>query len=448
MKPNSDSAYVQKSLHRRRLIATNLRILWRRLNIIGTVFGAGLLVVIPGAASGQGSQTNQQGSLTNQQGSQTNQQGSLTNQQGSQTNQQGNKAENQRAAMNDMAAPLVLFPNSPVAKQLQELHGKMMSYQWRTVYSLSQVSKAPLPGTRLAIKPDPAMSQLDAENFLLGMKVNVPAMNCPVATLGGPAGRLITVQLGPKTVQLTDQTIRLLLQKADPSQAENIWRLFSQLRDGTCAAIYGAAQLNYRYQRYLTLQKNIQACKTDGVQITAWQVGEKLKFPGNKKRTLQAGGGVTFKCGAVYNGSPDDAFTYASWFKWSDDKEVPLNLIQTLLQSSGSPPNSCPKACVPVIGAESVSASICIGLDPGIPPNGSPLPLRLGAKIRYAGRTKELCSPIIYVPAPLGISNSLNEMADNGKQQLKTQLEQQLMAVLPISSSTIAKLSNLASLMQ
>ena len=360
------------------------------------------------------------------------------------------------AANSALRGVLSSVASSGVVDQLRQLHSQLANYQWRTTYQLSQVNKTNLPGTRVALVPVPAWSQLDAENFFVSANLPVaggpPAMNCPAAQMGGPVGRPITVTIPgtSRTVTLSDATIQSLLLRADPATGAQTWNAFSSLRNGVCTSIYNTAQLTYRFQRYQAVQANWNECTTNGFQVTEWQQSEKFGFPHGHHRTVAVGGGVMFKCGAIYKGDADDAFTYDSWFKWSDDSPVPLNILKTL-RDAGDSPNSCPNTCIPLIRDAGVSAKFCVGLDPGIAginASSATVPMRLGAKFHAFDRDKTFCTGVINMPAPFGLLQSLSEMADNAKQNTMKQMQDQLMAVLPIDKDTVAKLQTLMALLQ
>lgn len=360
-----------------------------------------------------------------------------------------------QAAMATLSNSLATVTNSPAYAQIQQIRQTVRTYQWRTVYQLTMVNKTPpAPGQRLGITAVPNASQLDAENYLVGLPFPqgnpIPGLNCPVASMGGPAGRPVTVTVnlpavGNRQIPLSDTQIRDLMVKASPTAGQDAYNAFAAIRDNICSSIYTYAQFHYRTQRYNEFQANWQECASNGIAITQWSHSQGFDFPGNHHRTAAVGGGLIFKCGKVYSGNADDAMDYETWFKWSDNDRVPLNILKTLRESGGSP-NSCPQACIPLIGGGGASASICVGLDPGISAIGDTLPLRLGAKLRAFDRDKTLCSGIINVPAPFGVGQSLGEMADSGKQQLTQQLQNQLLSLLPVSNSTMTQLKTLLSL--
>lgn len=357
---------------------------------------------------------------------------------------------------NSLAGDLGSIVSGDFANKLRSAHEKLRDYQWRTVYELTRVPKDPLPGTRLAVQPMPTMSQLDAETYLNSLPDvqkfgGVPAMNCPVSKMGGVPGRTITFTVPNSSAQITisDAQLRALFVKASPDKGEAAYQAFVAFRDAACPAIYNVAQLTFRLQKYKDLQANWKECSENGVQISSWSVREKFGFKGGITRTVQAGGGVMYKCGSIVAGQTgnkvDDPIGYDSWFKWSDDNPVPLNLYQ-MLKEAGDSPNECPRACIPVVGGGSLSASLCMGMDPGISAAGSTLPMKMGVRFRYRGRDKDLCTPVINVPAPFGMAEALGEMADSGKQQLQNQLQSQLMDLLPIDNSTMNKIKQLAAL--
>ena len=361
-----------------------------------------------------------------------------------------------QAANEALQAALSAVASSGIVDQLRQLHSQMANYQWRTTYALQQVPKKNMPGTRVALVPQPNWSQLDAENFFVSANIpsagGPPPMNCPVAQLGGPAGRMITVTVPGTTrvVTLTDATIQSLLLRADPARGAQAWTTFVNLRNASCTALYNTAQLTFRFQKYQAVQANWAECTTNGFQISEWEHSQKFDFPGNHTRTAAIGGGLMFKCGAIYKGNADDALTYDSWFKWSDNSPEPLNFLQTL-RAAGDSPNSCPNTCIPLIKGGGASASLCVGLDPGIAginPNSSTVPLRLGAKLRAYSRDKTLCTPVLNVPAPFGLMQSLSEMADSAKQDGMKKMQDQLLAVLPVDKDTVSKVQTLMGLLQ
>lgn len=356
----------------------------------------------------------------------------------------------QQSAWDDMGNHFTYVFNSPAIKAVRAIHKKFENYNWRTLYQFTQISKSPLPGTRLGLQALPTMSQMDAEQFLLTGMPNLPGMNCPASHMGGAAGRpiviTVTIRNRTKSIQVSDREIKALFFKAAPNRREGqlAYDVFNDLRNSICDTIYNTAQLESRYQKYQDIKKNWNACKKDGVSLTQWEKKERFKFPGNKKRHAAVGGGILFFCGEVYKGNSSDALAYESWFKWSSNSPVPLDLIQKLKDTSNSS-NSCPKACVPIVGGAGVSASICIGLDPGLPSSAdAPIPLRLGAKFRAYKRNKTLCTPVINVPAPFGIAQSLQEMADKGKVNAKNKLESQLESIIPMSQGMKDKIAKLS----
>jgi len=357
-----------------------------------------------------------------------------------------------KAATAALLATLDQVQSSQVAEQLRSMHQQMATYRWRTVYSLGWVPKENLPGQRLAMTPDPALSQLNAESFYAERNIPVtggfPAMNCPVAILGGDPGRPITYQyrtpLGTQLMAtLSDEQIQQLLLKVSPDKGARAWAILSTLRNAMCIAMYNTAQLSYRYERFKTLQANLDECTKNGLQVTQWRVKEEWDFPGGYHRTAQVGGGVTWKCGALYKGDTSDAFTYDSWFKWSDDSPVPLNLAKQILgaQESGT---SCPTACIDLFRGAAASGAFCVGVSPNLAAVGSTVPLRLGARIEAFDRTKHLCTPTMNIPAPFGLAESMTEMGDNAKQELMKKMQDQLLALFPINTQTMEQLRALA----
>ena len=353
-----------------------------------------------------------------------------------------------QAAMTALSTSLATVTNSPAYAQIQQIRQTVSTYQWRTVYQLTMVNKTPpAPGQRLGITAVPNASQLDAENYLVGLPFPqgnpIPGLNCPVASMGGPAGRPVTVTVpgSNNQVTLSDTQIRDLMVRASPAAGQNAYNAFAALRNNVCSSIYTYAQFHFRTQRYNEFQSNWQECASNGIAITQWSRKEGFNLPGNHHRSAAVGGGLIFKCGKVYSGNADDAMDYETWFKWSDDNPVPLNILKTLRESGGSS-NSCPQTCIPVNGF----ASICVGLDPGISAITDTLPLRLGAKFSRYDTNRTFCTPIINVPAPFGVGQSLAEMADSGKQQLAQQLQNQLLSLLPVSNSTVTQLKTLLAL--
>lgn len=355
-------------------------------------------------------------------------------------------------AWSDLSQTLATISSSDAAGQIRQLHAQLQNYKWRTVYEFGQVSKSPLPGTRLKLGAIAPMSQMDAETFLLTSVPDLPGLNCPVATLGGPAGRPIQVSrslmpgMPTVTMTLSDDQIKAMFLKASPTSGAQAYDVYLSLKTATCGAIYNTAQLTFRYQKFQSYQPKWEECKANGVSISEWSHTEKFDFPGNHTRHASVGGGVLFKCGQIANGNADDALGYDSWFKWSDDNPAPLNILKTL-REAGDSPNSCPQTCIPIIGGGGASASICVGLDPGISAVGDTAPLRLGAKFRAFDRDKSLCTPVINVPAPFGVAQSLGEMADSAKQQAMLKMQAQISSILPINTTMKSNIQKLYSVL-
>jgi hypothetical protein len=329
-----------------------------------------------------------------------------------------------------------------IDSQITQLHDAFKAYQWRTVYALSQVSKSPLPGTRLGIVAQPTMSQLDAENYLNQVVFGgqLPALNCPVAQMGGSAGRTMT---------LTDAQILTALTTAsgDAAKALVAYNVFYKVKTNVCAAIYNTAQLQSRLDQYTNLRNNWTECSTNGIQLTAWTIGNTFEFDNgnyvNVTRSINIGGGILYKCGAVYTGATTDPLTYDSWFKWTDNDPFPLNFYKLIKEATDTPATSCPSLCIPVVGAESVSAKLCVGVSPGVSAiTGDTVPLKLGFQINYRNASKTLCTPVINVPAPFGVAQSLGEMADSAKTNALTSMKSQFTSLLSPTMGNL--LSNIA----
>jgi hypothetical protein len=339
-----------------------------------------------------------------------------------------------------------------ITSQLQSAHAKMMNYQWRSVYALEQVPKQNAPGTRLAGVKVPNWTQLDAENYLvssLGM-ASLPAFNCQASVFGGAVGRPIqlTMPNGSK-VNVSDAQINALLVTAFQQNGQVIYDDYFRLKTSFCGAIYNSAQLHFRSQRYKDFQAAQQTCREDGIQMMGWEYRNVQNFGTSMakvERTIRIGGGMNFKCGQIYAGNSEDAMNYESYFIWSDGDKVPLNLVQTILSSEKS--NTCPNACIPLVTSGGAVASLCVGLEKDAPITET-IPVRFGAKVRFSGESKTICTPVINVPAPFGYAQSLSEMGESGKAELQTMLMNQLKALMPDTggqlSGLMTTLSSIAS---
>ena len=376
-------------------------------------------------------------------------------------------------AWTEVTQALNALTQNPAAAAISEVRQQFQNHTWRTVYEFTQVSKSPLPGTRLGIQALPYMSQLDAENYLVSTQFpNLPGMNCPGKTVKLPfgkpqtigAGRPLTLTVGGRSVNISDAQLRAMFLKASPTEGARAYDTFIQGRDNLCTGIYNFAQLSFRWSKAQSVKTNWEACQKDGVYLSKWEKTEEFHFPGNHHRHASVGGGVLFYCGgakaldsnnqptgtqAGYTGSDGgkgDSLNYETWFKWSDKDREPLNILQTI-RNAGDSPNKCPDTCIPLIRGGSASASVCIGIDPGLSAVGDTIPMRFGAKFRAYDRNKSLCTPVVSIPAPFGVMQSLGEMADSAKQNAMNKLKDQLVSLLPVSGQTKDKLSKLASLM-
>jgi len=346
----------------------------------------------------------------------------------------------------DLQTALATAKSNGAIDATRSLNDQLKGYPWRTVYEFKQVQKTNLPGTRIALVALPTWSQLDAENYLI--KNNLPfsggpaPMNCPVAQLGGAAGRLIEVTVNGKTTTLTDDQIKQKLNVVDAATGKTTWDSFVAFRGNFCATVFNLAQLSFRYKQYQAAQSHLAECKDNGLQITTWEKKQGFDFPNNKHRTAAVGGGILFKCGKADKNDSSQGIGYDSWFKWSDDDPVPLNILQTLAQSPPSK-NECPKTCIPMVKSGGVDAKLCVGLDPGYNNADATVSLKLGGSFKWDGRGKSLCSPTISVPAPFGIAASLDELADSAKQSLKDKMQSQLNASLAKDGNPAVKLQTL-----
>ena len=356
----------------------------------------------------------------------------------------------QIAAFNNLQATMASIANTAVVGQISQLHDTLKNHKWRTIYEFSQVSKSPMPGTRLALTPIPAMSQLDAENYLntyytaYFSNTQLPPLNCPVAQLGGSPGR---------PMRMTDLQLKqlLIMASGDVAKGTAVFDAFYNFKTNLCGALYNFAQLQFRLDKYSAVKDNWNTCATDGVMLSGWSLNQTLSFDnGDKKnlhRTVQAGGGILFKCGSILNGSTSDALAYDSWFKWSDNNAVPLNIFKMIKEATDTPPTSCPTLCIPVVGVSSdAGGSICIGISPGISAvTGDTIPMKIGAKIGFKSREVYVCSPVINVPAPFGVAQSLGEMSDSAKTQTLSKTQSQFMNLL--SPNMKATVTNIESIM-
>jgi hypothetical protein len=365
------------------------------------------------------------------------------------------QATEQDDAVADLKKTVETIATSGVVRQIQELHKELQGYQWRTVYAFTQVSKAPMPGTRLALRPLAAWSQMDAEQHLISIEdaKDLPGLNCPVATLGGPAGRPVVVSqtVAGKTVAVTlsDNQIKNLFMRASPASGAQAFNAYMALKTNTCGAIYNTAQLNYRYAKLLSYDDKWEECKKNGATVSTWTVPpdkpEELKFKG-LQRSVWMGGGINFICGSVVADNKDGGFKYDSWFKWSNDKPVPLNIIQKLRDSGDTAgDSSCPKVCIPVTKG-ALDLSICVGIVPGISAVSDTAPMKIGFNANYNKKDHKRCSPTINVPAPFGLAQSLGEMKEAGKKDLKDKMENQIMALVPINNEMKGNIEKLLTL--
>lgn len=365
------------------------------------------------------------------------------------------QATEQEDAVADLKKTVETIATSGVVSQIQELHKQLQGYEWRTVYAFTQVSKAPMPGTRLALRPLPAMSQMDAEQHLISIEdtKDLPGLNCPVATLGGPAGRPVVVSqtVAGKTVAVTlsDAQIRNLFMRASPASGAQAFNAYMALKTNTCGAIYNTAQLNYRYAKLLSYTDKWEDCKKNGATVSTWTVppeGPRVMHFKGRQRSVWMGGGINFVCGAVVANNEDGGFTYDSWFKWSNDNPVPLNIIQKLRDSQGTDGgSSCPRACIPVKKG-ALDLSICVGIVPGISAVKDTAPMKIGINANYNEKDHKLCSPTINVPAPFGLAQSLGEMQDTKRKDLKDKMENQIMALVPINNEMKGNIEKLQTL--
>jgi hypothetical protein len=365
------------------------------------------------------------------------------------------QATEQEDAVADLKRTVETIATSGVVSQIQELHKALQGYPWRTVYAFTQVSKAPMPGTRLALRPLAAMSQMDAEQHLISIEdaKDLPGLNCPVATLGGPAGRPVVVSqtVAGKTVAVTlsDNQIKNLFMRASPASGAQAFNAYMALKTNTCGAIYNTAQLNYRYAKLLSYDDKWEECKKNGATVSTWTVPpdkpEELKFKG-LQRSVWMGGGINFICGAVVTDNKEGGFKYDSWFQWSTDKPVPLNIIQKLRDSGDTAgDSSCPKVCIPVTKG-ALDLSICVGIVPGISAVSDTAPMKIGFNANYNKKDHKRCSPTINVPAPFGLAQSLGEMKEAGKKDLKDKMENQIMALVPINNEMKGNIEKLLTL--
>jgi hypothetical protein len=249
-------------------------------------------------------------------------------------------------------------------------------------------------------------------------------------------------------VTLSDNQIKNLFMRASPASGAQAFNAYMALKTNTCGAIYDTAQLKYRYEKLQSYKANFAECEKNGASVSEWTVPDRpkeLKFKG-LQRSVWMGGGINFICGAVVTDNKEGGFKYDSWFQWSTDKPVPLNIIQKLRDSSDTAgDSSCPKVCIPVTKG-ALDLSICVGIVPGISAVTDYAPMKIGINANYNKKDHKLCSPTINVPAPFGIAQSLDEMKDDKKTALMDKLQKQIMDLLPITSEMKGNIEKLQTL--
>ena len=93
--------------------------------------------------------------------------------------------------------------------------------------------------------------------------------------------------------------------------------------------------------------------------------------------------------------------------------------------------------------SEAYSKSTTVQDSPGVSAiTGDSVPMKLGANLKYMKTSESLCSPVINVPAPFGVAQSLGEMADSAKTNALTSMKSQFTSLLSPTMGNL--LSNIA----
>ncbi len=323
-----------------------------------------------------------------------------------------------------------------VAGPLTSMGQQVAGFKWGKIYTDSAIAGASI---KQLAENGVDMDQMSAEQ-MLGL------------AQAGCAGESISSQLmaraswipsGPRVTALqqgADTVFQRLINNKVPNAAE-YRAAFSQYKEGFCKAVNAFAQVYARYQSY-------QQCVQNGYVLKSIYKSQRHKFS-SYHRTTAVGGALTYKCGmvpALVTGGTiqDQAVTWNSTFKWSDDDTKPLNIISTLRDAQDNT-SACDKLklCMPIMSG-SVSASMCMGV---LSATSSSATFLLGAKVRYRGDNESTCLPQFTVPS-FGYLAELESMANSEKQQLMNNLKNQIAAALPIDQQTVALLNQLYLLTQ
>lgn len=368
-------------------------------------------------------------------------------------------------ARDELGVALNKYYSSPAYQALQQVMDFARAYEWRTTYQFQKVKRSPLPGEVLSLQADPAMSMEDAENYVKTvMGFALPPLSCGSAVdmklvgagIAAKVGAMVPVAGFPGSAGLTETMIKAGIQKAYNNNADAARPMIDAVRTmqaNACTAIYTIAQIDFRAKRIKGVEANWNDCRDNGAEIWGWEHDKRHEFA-NRHRTTALRAGLTYKCGSIANGNLDDALEYNSYFKWSDDKERPLNMVKTIRamqSSSGDPktvgncPPDVPKFCIPITNG-ALDLGLCAAIDGGVTSVTDSVKLIMAVKVHYRGETDMICAGPATVPAPFGLLNSLGEKMDSAKQDAKAKAMKSLSDALPGVSDAMAKVSRVTSL--
>ncbi len=218
----------------------------------------------------------------------------------------------------------------------------------------------------------------------------------------GYANNLCAMQ--PASTILTTLGVRLDEQK------------FEAVKTSFCKLVQTAAHLKNRYDKY-------QSIKADGITLVSKHKKQKNSYAGHD-RTVQ--GWIVLKyypdvANTATNGGVPD-LKYDSYFQWSDDKKMLLDIIQSLrtLTSSG-------KGCdgVPIILSDRIKFYTNV-----VGTSASSVTIENCISGRAYNETKTLTLPQYTIRAPFGYMAELEAMKDSAKSTLLTNMQNKIIEMV------------------
>ena len=280
-------------------------------------------------------------------------------------------------------------------------------------------------------------------------------------TLLGIATTRCAAQSGKTNPYLTDAESAWIAYRL-ATNATPWLNAYKTAKDKFCAALYIATQLQIRIAQLQALMAKANAA--GWIPLMAHSFNERLHIGPRDAFTRTIQGGITLSwnpnlVNTLQSRSINlqDILTYDTWFKWSDDPRIDLSIAKKIgdfLGSSGVV-ITAGETCDTLISGPVAKAQFCITF-PTATGNWTNDPITIKAKIHIDGDHGYHHN--IWLESPFNISggtsgsqhmwapgkylNELSQMISTAKQNLVTNVKNQLLTALKTDQATLTAIYN------